>query len=242
MGYPDGGLCAGELLLLSTDYTENLQWYRDSVPLIPGDEPVIEVQEGGLFTVSHTSAAGCRVFANAIQVEFSPLPEIPVFVQEQNLLSIFDLSSLPVGAQLQWFLDGAPLDDALDTIFCISSSGFYSLRVTDTLTGCSSTYGLPINYNPLAPPCATDVESYSSIAPDFRVWPNPAADVLWIEWQGVPISPGPIRLYDLHGRLVWSLEAQSILPGQPTAISIPGLPSGLYVLQWAGTGTLVMLK
>lgn len=242
MGYPDGGLCAGELLLLSTDYAENLQWYRDSVPLIPGDDSVIEVQVGGLYTVSYTSVEGCRVFANAIEVEFSPLPEIPVFVHEQNLLSIFDPSSLPVGAQLQWFLDGVLLDDAQDTFFCISASGFYSLRVTDTLTGCASTYGLPIIYNPMAPPCATDVGSYTLLVPGFRAWPNPAAQVLWIQWQGEPTIPGLIRLYDLQGRLVWELDAKGILPGHPVEIPLSGLSSGLYVIQWANTGQLIRIE
>jgi hypothetical protein len=239
MGYPDGGLCSGEQLLLSVNYLDNLQWYRDSVPLLPGDEPVIEVDESGLYMVSHTSDAGCRVFGDAVQVEFFPLPEVPVFVQVQNRLRVFDPESLPPGGRLQWFRDGIPVDGAQDIVYCVAASGHYSLMTTDPLTGCSNTYGLPITFNPASGPCITGMETSSPVASGLRVWPNPTNGLLWIEWQGEPASLGPIRLFNLQGQMIWMREVQAFLPGHSIQISLAGLPSGMYVLQWADSSRLI---
>lgn len=69
--------------------------------------------------------------------------------------------------------------------------------------------------------------------PAFRVWPNPASDVLWI--QAMPgretgeNAPLRIRLFDLGGRLVRTFEGTATA-GHPLSVDLLHLPPGVFFL------------
>jgi len=57
------------------------------------------------------------------------------------------------------------------------------------------------------------------------VWPNPASNVVNIEWQHQAV--GEIRLLDMTGKEVLRKQSQ----GQREVVEVSHLPNGLYVLQ-----------
>jgi hypothetical protein len=232
MGFPDGGLCEGELLELSTGYSENLQWYKDSLPLIPGDNPVLEVGENGMYSVSYTTAEGCRVFSDEVQVFFNPLPEIPVFFNNRNLLLVFDTSALPIGAHFQWVRDGEIISGENGLSYCIPISGLYSLVVTDTSSGCFNTYTQPVVFDVSAPPCATDIMELLESPGDIRIYPNPAQEEISVEWTFTENQSSDIFIYDALGRLFFQVKGA---PAEFTSggykIPILEFPAGYYLIQ-----------
>ena len=71
-------------------------------------------------------------------------------------------------------------------------------------------------------PQVTTIEG-SSEAESFMVYPNPANDVLHILMR-TPGTSYEVRIHDIRGRLVRSVENQNI-------VNVSGLPSGTYIVQ-----------
>lgn len=64
------------------------------------------------------------------------------------------------------------------------------------------------------------------VIPDIRVWPVPAADVLYFSAQGDWSEPLDLVLYDALGRLALSLDALQVAPYAQIDLSM--LPPGAY--------------
>ncbi|MEO0469885.1 MAG: T9SS type A sorting domain-containing protein [Bacteroidota bacterium] len=60
----------------------------------------------------------------------------------------------------------------------------------------------------------------------FKLYPQPAQDQVFVEWQGT--NEWTVMLYDLQGRL---LMTQDIRNNHKAQFSLAGLPSGLYLVR-----------
>lgn len=230
-GVPNGPLCDGELLSLSVNYPDGVQWYRDSLPVLPGDAPVLELSTSGNYYVSYTSEYGCRVYSNLAYVEFEPLPTVPAFTVGQNRLTLFDPAALPAFAFLQWYLNGEPLAGENGQLLCITESGLYQLVVTNGFTGCSNSYSLPVNYNPNVPNCvSSSYENWLENA-GVRIFPNPGWDLVQVEMQLDAPATVHWQLTDVNGRAVaggiWEAPEGTLR----RSIEAGHLPQGVYFVR-----------
>ncbi len=234
MGMPDGPLCSGETLTLAVDYPDNLQWYKDSIPVLPGDAATLDVQHTGVYHVDYTSPEGCRVSSMPVAVQFVAPPDLPVFTSDGNRLYLFDPGILPAAFQLQWYRDGEPIAGATGTSLCITSSGFYTLELRNTASGCASRFGLPASYNPDAPPClSTGTEENQMRLLSAEVSPNPAdGDVQVKVATAIGASDIYWVLYDGQGRRwaqgLWPVQANQHMT---QILHMQHLPAGLYMLR-----------
>ncbi len=76
----------------------------------------------------------------------------------------------------------------------------------------------------------TNVEEWSTDT--WKVFPNPAADVLRLQGNGQPYTSVAIR--DLQGRTVWN-QVYGQVTDEPLDIDIHMLPAGMYLLTVHGT-------
>ncbi len=74
--------------------------------------------------------------------------------------------------------------------------------------------------------------TWSAAATEVRVWPNPAADFLYLE---AGEGSGQLSLYDLRGRLC----AETPVQNGRAALAVSALPTGVYQWRWAGANGLV---
>ena len=231
IGVPDGPLCDGELLNLSVNYPNGVQWYRDSLPVLPGDEVVLEVNSSGDYYVSYTSEDGCRVYSNTADIEFVPVPTVPAFTVGQNRLTLFDPNALPAFAVLQWYLNGEPLSGETGQLLCITVSGLYELEVTDAVTGCSNTYSLPVNYNPNLPNCVSSANETWLENAGVQLFPNPGWDFIDLRMQLETPTLLHWQLTDLNGRAVAIGSWEASEGAWQRRIEAGHLPSGVYFLK-----------
>ncbi len=61
--------------------------------------------------------------------------------------------------------------------------------------------------------------------PDWKLYPNPAGDELWIEWNGD--APAFLEFFDAMGRLQHKTKP---VGNTPTRLSVTDWPSGVYYL------------
>ncbi|HWB64594.1 MAG TPA: T9SS type A sorting domain-containing protein, partial [Chitinophagales bacterium] len=119
----------------------------------------------------------------------------------------------PTAASYQWYLNGQAISGANSLTYTPLQSGAYSVLVSSA-EGCSY----------LTNAVSFTVNSINSLAQtDLRIYPNPAADLVVVEWNG---RPATFAVKDICGRLVLKQNIQA----QKTEISLNGLSSGLYLV------------
>ncbi|NUO01101.1 MAG: T9SS type A sorting domain-containing protein, partial [Saprospiraceae bacterium] len=231
-GLPFGPLCDGDSLTLNTTYFDNLQWYRDSVPLLEGTLPQLPVEESGNYWVVYSSPDGCQAHSEIVNLSFGEIPSGIVFTNQNNMLSIFDPGSLPQQAGIQWFLNGEPIAGANGEMYCIGDSGNYTVEVTNLATGCTGSYSQNINYNPGFPNCVTAAGDLTKLTPDMLVAPNPSNGHFDLLLGATSVLEGTLSVVDPFGRLL-SNQKMRLSPGQNRqTMDLSQLPAGLYLLQW----------
>lgn len=224
-------LCAGDTLHLRTTYAENIQWYRDSVPLLEGDTSLLIIEESGDYWVQHTSPDGCIAVSEVRNVLFPASPSSPVFTNTSNELTLFDPDALPPFYALQWYFEGEPIEGATQTSYCVDETGRYRLDVLDLETGCSSTYQLPVTYDPKFPGCVSSTENaLLERLEAFRMYPNPTSGQLWVEWTLPEPHDARFRLRTAQGQVM--AETGGHLWGDVRqSLDLSRLPAGLYFLE-----------
>jgi hypothetical protein len=75
----------------------------------------------------------------------------------------------------------------------------------------------------------------SASASAFRLNPNPARDILNLEWADPELGPLQVRLYDTEGRLLrsWKFNKEALTWDQ--SLDISGIPAGNYFINVEGT-------
>jgi len=231
-GLPVGALCEGDLLTLNTTYPDHIQWYRDSVPLLEGVSAQLPVEESGDYWVTYTSPDGCQAHSDVVTIVFGEIPSGIAFTNENNMLSLFDPGSLPQQAGIQWLLNGEPIAGANGDMYCIGSTGNYTVEVTDLATGCTGSFSQNIVYNPNFPNCVTPAGELENLAPDMRVAPNPSDGYFDLILEVNTAMEGTLSVQDPLGRLL-SRQWMRLPSGQNrVAMDLSHLPAGLYLLHW----------
>lgn len=209
-------------LPFSTPSTGNISWWKNGEEIAGVQDSVYQVSESGQYQVAITSEDGCKAYSEPADVIITLSPPLPIFVNNNNLLTLYDTLALPGAYQLDWYLNGQDVD-AHGFWLCTFEAGTYMLVVTDMSTQCTSTYSLATLYNPNAD-CTTGV-SATLRQDEVVVYPNPATDRFFIK--------------DIRGNLqkatLWDLSGHAVLPlrtptGQWSA-DCSQLPSGYYRLE-----------
>ncbi len=237
-GFP---LCAGDSLLLLTDELDGLQWYQDSLPVVGADSASLMVMESGAYWVSRTTPDGCSAVSDVEEVFFPPLPAAPVFFNVDNLLSLYEPGSLPTGHQLQWFLDGQPINGANAPDFCAEASGTYTLEVTDPASGCTSFYTLGITYNPAFPGCMPTSTAEASPLFGLELFPNPAANIAFLR-GGMNGKSAEILLFNAQGQLLSSQMTEAGTGAFSVELDMSRHPAGPYWLVVRAGGVMERLS
>ncbi|MEQ8703341.1 MAG: hypothetical protein RIC19_05455 [Phaeodactylibacter sp.] len=233
-GYDGEMLCEGDSLTLLTNYTENTQWYQDTVPLLGANGDLLPVGESGFYWVTYTNADGCSATSDTVLLDFNELPEFPVFQNDQNLLFLVAPEALPEPYELQWFLNEQALEGADGLEYCISVSGSYTLEVVNPLTGCSRTYTQSMVYDPAFPNCMP-VGVAEAALEGWKVYPTlvaPGAPV-WIADDGQS-GPVEVRLLNTLGQQLQSWSFEAGLNGKATRLLLPQTAAGVHYF-WVQT-------
>lgn len=230
-------ICTGASVSLASDYTEQVQWYQDTLVLIGATAPELEVTESGLYWVEYTSPDGCVAASDPVAITVFPSPPVPQFSNSLNLLSVDNPNGIPANALISWYQDGVLISDANEPEFCISQSGNYTLEIVDAITGCSSAFSSDEIYDPNVA-CSDAVEIIPQLQARLAVFPNPNTGAFEVQHPELTSGELLIQLIDLHGRQVdrWSVQHAG---GSFTQSLRSTAGSGLYWLLLQGEGYLL---
>lgn len=197
-------ICDGTAVVLETNYMNGLQWFQDSVPILDATESSYEVLEGGAYYVRYENEFGCPAFSESVEVELLELPAVPAYVNNENILTVFDLEMLPADYSLVWYQDGEIIPDENDISICIEVFGNYTLEVTDNETGCTNSFSTNVAYNPNFPCNSTSTNEF--LETNITIAPNPFADYFTINMDNHIGANAAIRIWSATGELVYFKE------------------------------------
>jgi PKD domain len=227
---PDFSFCENTSMTLTSSYTDNIQWYQDGTPLTGSTEATLEVTEAGLYQVTYTSPDGCVATSEVASVSITPAPETPAFVNDNNLLTLFDPTELPAEYALQWYQNGTLLPGETGLDYCVTVFDFYTLEVTDLATGCTNSFTQSVPFIPGAG-CAATGTTHPLAAYDIRLSPNPTSGKIELSMYAAEAGHITIRIRSIHSQLMYG-EASEFGQGLfRKEIDLTGVAAGLYLVE-----------
>ena len=224
--------CLGETALLEvSNYSSNLQWYADSLPVLGATGPTLEATQAGSYWVVYTSADGCTAGSDPVDLTFVAPPGLPVFVNNNNLLSVSNPNGLPADYSLQWYQDGEAIPGADGLNYCMLEEGTftYTLEVVNLVTGCANEYSSSQTFNPNVD-CSTGVRDDAMAGEDLRLYPNPADELLQISIGQIPAGLVEIACYNALGQRLLPQQFAQSGSHFDYEMSVSTLEPGWYIL------------
>ncbi len=224
--------CKGDTAKLKTNYEQQVQWYKDNTPVLNGTDAFLNATTSGTYWVSFTSSDGCMALSDPVALTFAALPAGPVFVNEKNLLRLFDATTLPLDYTLQWFYNDVAIAGANQTSLCANASGTYALELTDNATGCASSFSRPVTFDSNFAGCGITATSTFDQLVQVRLYPNPADTRVWLEFfthqtrQDVHLA-----IRNAQGALLQQQLVKNIFGNSKIEIAVADLPAGLYFFE-----------
>lgn len=184
-----------------------------SLNTLPGiGNQVVAILPAGLvgadFSYRITASDPVAVTPASLPFDLVSAPVAPVITANG-----FELSS-NITTNVQWFKDQQPIPNATNPTYTVTENGSYDAQVADS--NCTSPFSNAIVFS--------NVSVAEQAALRFRMYPNPAQDVLNL----VTEQPGTLIIRDLRGS---ELQRMSLEAGQQQ-LSIAALSAGVYLLQW----------
>jgi hypothetical protein len=223
-------------LSLRSSVVQHVRWLRDGQFF--SAEPVIFPTETGRYqVVFQDPVSGCRAASPEVSVLKSPPPPVPFFINNNNVLLVADTTGYPTAYTLQWFKNGSPLPREVDKDYCVKQSGTYGLKLTDARTGCSSYFEASIAWNPNFD-CTVATGELAGAISGWRIFPNPATNILTFERTDGPTSQVEMTVFDIQGRMV----ERGVLDGQQFRLDVSGWPRGMYIFHLLSENGLTLRK
>ena len=201
------------LPVLTSDVTDNVQWYRNGQILEGAVSANYAVSEKGVYSVRVTNGL-------CVTEAFYEVPCV-------HLTAAISISTTETGSitlhssvvdNVQWYKDGAIIADAAGPDHEVTESGNYSVRVTDGECETETFYSLII----------TEIEQ-SARKIHLNVVPNPVGDILRIELENFD-SWGLIfiTVYDQLGSAHMAIQLSGT---RRIDLDARPLPPGVYVVR-----------
>jgi glucose/arabinose dehydrogenase len=217
---PDGTPCLGDTvtLIASAGY-DSYTWSNQAV----GN--AIQVTQPGTYTVTG-NLQGCLSQPTSINVEFNPLPPTPELSLSGNQL----IATMVPNGVYTWIVNGqvqAGVSSNVFTLPCTDCDLNITVRVF--ANGCLSLPSVPL--------VITDLLNPLNVG-KMNLYPNPAKDVLNIEF---PVDMGAkvqAQITDMSGKLVKSYTSVKVSNGK-AEIKLHSISAGSYRIALSANGKTI---
>lgn len=162
---------------------------------------------------------GFNTADGSVAVHVTPVPGTPVIVFENDQLA----SDTCCGNQ--WYLNGLPVPGAVGQTFTPEEEGLYFdiVRIGECSSDTSNTIYL-----------FAAGEGDPGRETGLILFPNPADNILWLSWPGIPDESLIIRVFSMDGREMIHVPTDAIRPDEPFRLDVSTWSPGLYAATLLG--------
>ncbi|WP_338791208.1 BspA family leucine-rich repeat surface protein [Bernardetia sp. MNP-M8] len=223
-------ICSSEETTLSvttsTGFTYN--WFRNETA-ISNDSSTLVTSEIGTYKVEITTAEGCQVETNEVEITETQAPNATITINKENSFDkTISVSSSDSIVSVVWFKDGTEVASFNNQkTIEPTESGNYKAKVT-YISGCEfETEEKAFTFD-----IETGIEEES--AKIFTVYPNPNNGSFKVEFATTTNQKTNLVLVDALGRTIYSKEISR--NEKTTTITLPKISAGVYVVQIVSQG------
>lgn len=176
----------------------------------------LEVSKSGMYWVKYTNPNGC-VATDSIMVTINPLPSTPIISVNGSTLTSSNASGN------QWYKDTVAIPNATDQTYIATTSGAYTVKTTDALTGCvskrSSSVGMVL--------LGLDETMGSN---EFKVYPNPNDGKFTLKFNMDQRANVKIRVSNVLGQVVYENTLSNFQGTYSEELDLSTSSKGQYII------------
>ncbi len=219
--------CEDEMIVFSSTYASGNQWLLNGNPINGATEQNWQIQESGAYSVVYTNDFGCTAVSEIQDATLFPLPPLPEFGNDNNLLEV--INAEPLNFAFQWYYENTLLQGETGLSYCLTQTGNITLEVTDITTGCVNSFSSDETFNPDFVCGVVGVEEVAEQT--LGIFPNPFNQNLNIEFEMDESADFSINVIDLLGRKI-ELDRQFNFSGiYLQSFNFNDWNSGVYILE-----------
>ncbi|MFO8066033.1 MAG: T9SS type A sorting domain-containing protein [Bacteroidales bacterium] len=118
--------------VVSNDFYESFQWYKDDVEIPGADTETYLATEAGSYYALVTDVNGCSAISNILEINIHPLPLVEITTSGEIEFCSQELNAVPdTYTWYEWYLDGDIIEDENDPTLIARFSGEYVVLATD---------------------------------------------------------------------------------------------------------------
>jgi hypothetical protein len=218
------------------DFNESLvyQWLFNNIPIQGINGENYFAFENGNYTVQLTDSNGCQAISNAISIEVFPLPTVNLILPFDTLCSNAAPVELTGGFPVGGFYFGQAVTNG--SLFNPSQANTldFSIIVYDYIdaNGCATNAIDSI---------FVDVCTFTdlSTALSFDIFPNPAKDVLHLQFNTIASSLAELSIFDMKGAVVFRQNGHF---KEQIQINTTELKPGIYFVRYTDMQKQIIKK
>ncbi|MDX2003417.1 MAG: T9SS type A sorting domain-containing protein [Chitinophagales bacterium] len=217
----DTSICSGDTVVLMSTSGDSYTWYQNGNEITGANDDSLLVTASGNYAVRVVSQYACSSpisASDSIFVSgFPPLPNISYDAVNDRLSS-----NNAGGFQIQWYLNGSPINGANATSYADPDTGTYTLELTNQY-GCS-------RFSDEFLLSATSGIASLNAKPSIELAPNPNKGTFNLHIQGIQAQLLTISIHDLMGKEVFVTQLNGA--GKST-FNLPiqlDIASGIYLV------------
>ncbi len=214
----EAGNCGPGEVTLSASGADNYRWYSGPIggeAISVGSELVTDISESTTYFVAGVFSDDESLLRVPVQASVFDLPEIPVIVNNNETLSVTELT----GATYTWFRNGVEVPDESGSTYAPTESGDFTVMVTNENSCTAHSEPLSVIITGLE----TEVSSIEVV-----VYPVPSSDYIYLNFAETMRKGTVIRLLDNGGR---ELTKQVLsVPDNKATLDVRSYASGTHII------------
>ncbi|HYG51093.1 MAG TPA: T9SS type A sorting domain-containing protein, partial [Flavobacteriales bacterium] len=168
-------------------------------------------------TLVASSGAGSDTEVKTGYIVVNPNPPIPAISNSGGTL----MATPSTGYNYQWYLNGSPVSGATLPSYTPTTDGDYTVEITDTATGCSSTSAVTTFVG------IAGVENDNGL---INIYPNPTSGLLTITFNALLGDDCDLIIHNGVGQIVFSKPVRFVSGMHSFEVNVAGLAKGVYTL------------
>ncbi len=161
--------------------------------------------------------------APAVDYKTVAITVLPVYPRPTINNNNSILTCVETGFDYQWYMNRMPISGATGKVYIPVQPGMFQVRITDSIGSGNYSEGMNVSVlNAISP--VSGLQSFS-------IYPNPATDLLEMEYTETVSRNVTVSLYDMTGRMVIQKEVPGSLGNNKLAFSVQDFPAGVYTFE-----------
>jgi hypothetical protein len=215
---PNDSICENDTITLSVQGGFIYQWYKDTIALFNAvDSFIVVTNSPGNYWVKVSNQFGCVTNSQHINIVFVENPPKPNFWIIGNTLN-----TNANNYDLQWYLDGNPINGATGLTYTATNSGNYHVIATNAF-GCSTSSDTVF---------ITVINGIAEAKPiqNVSIYPNPNNGIFNVAFDLISESSVNITVADFLGKVVYEEKIGKYSGSYKKQLDLTSLQKGIYLV------------